>query len=209
LYQPAGYSFEGSKSTLLHRHTKTSTLSITTLIGNLARGVKLRTPILNSEESLSFGRHPLLDLSAAAKLTVHPAQITMRRRRQFGKLLPRPWKLNSYCRSHIRPLRIQFARSRGGGLCNYVKQNLTYFARSCSNRVALLILKGINLSAFIKRKNRWLCGHSCTPPPRSYVRTIPQRGNAYRLVTGTRLWSACFYSRGANAAVKTYCRGMG
>jgi hypothetical protein len=49
----------------------------------LREELKLRTPILNSEESLSGGRDPLLDLSAAAKLTVHPAQITMRRRQQF------------------------------------------------------------------------------------------------------------------------------
>ena len=74
LSQPAGYSSKGSKSTLLHRHTETSTLSIKTLIGILREVVKLRTLILNSEQSLSIGRHPRIDLSAAAKLTVHSAQ---------------------------------------------------------------------------------------------------------------------------------------
>ena len=150
----------------------------------MREGLKLRTPILNSEESLSFDGNSLVDLSVAVKLTVYSAQLTMRRRQQFSTAAP-TLKLYSYCRSHIRPLRVHFARSRRGGLRNYVKQNLTNFARPCAYRVALLVLEGINLSTFVQRKNGWLCGHSCTPSPRSYVRTIPQRGNAYRLVTGT------------------------
>ena len=105
--------------------------------------------------------------------------------------------LYSYRRSHIRPLRIHFARSRRGGLRNYVKQNLTHFACSCAYRVALLILKGINLTAFIKRKNRWLCGHSYTPSLDRTSALALIEGNAYHMVTGTtRLMANAFTAAG-------------
>jgi len=125
-----------------------------------------------------------------------------------SEVLPSTLKLHSYCRSDIRPLRIHFAWSRRGRLRNYVKQNLTHFARSGSYRVALFILQGINLTAFIQRKNRRLCGHSYTPSPRSYVRTS--------LIEGTHiawlwhpLWFECFTAAGQTRLWKHICRGMG
>ena len=96
-------------------------------------------------------------------------------------------KLYSYGRPYIRPLRIQFARRGRGGLGDYIKQNFAHLARSRSYRVALLVLEGINLSALVERKNRWLSGHSSTPSLDRTSAPALIEGHAYRMAIRTQL----------------------
>jgi len=83
--------------------------------------------------------------------------------------VPNPWlrseiRLYSYSSSHIRSLCGWSVNSSGyslrGRLRDDVEQNFTHLARAGPDRVALLILQGIDLSVCVQGKNHWFSVHS-------------------------------------------------
>ena len=72
-------------------------------------------------------------------------------------------RLYSYSSSHIRSLCGWSVNSSGytlrGRLCDDIEQNFTHLARASSDRIALLILQGIDLSVCVQGKNHWFSVH--------------------------------------------------
>ena len=73
-------------------------------------------------------------------------------------------RLYSYSSSHIRSLCGWRVNSSGytlrGRLRDDVEQHFTHLARASSDRIALLILQGIDLSVCVQGKNHWFGVHS-------------------------------------------------